>query len=217
LELSRIPTNNVFQAGGRTIRLVTRMVRPEVMVFADVLSKEECSELIELSRAKLQRSYTVDPGTGQLIVVESRTSFSTFFKLKENELVGRIESRLAELLCWPSDHAEGLQVLRYGPGAEYKPHYDYFPVSETGSAVHVASGGQRIGSLLLYLNDVEEGGETIFPEISLTVVPLTGYALYFGYCNSQNQVDPLTLHGGAPVKRGEKWVATKWLRQKPRG
>ena len=70
-----------------------------------------------------------------------------------------------------------------------------------------------MGSLVMYLNDVEDGGETIFPEIGFSVIPRRGHAVYFAYCNSRNQGDPLTLHGGAPVRRGEKWIATKWLRQ----
>lgn len=63
------------------------------------------------------------------------------------------------------------------------------------------------------LNDVADGGETVFPEIGLSVVPRRGHAVYFSYCNSRNQVDPRTLHGGAPVRCGEKRIATKWLRQ----
>jgi prolyl 4-hydroxylase len=192
---------------------VARFSRPDVVLFANVLSEAECALLVWLAREKLARSTTVDPVTGELTVIANRTSFGAFFALKENELIERLDARFAELLNWPADHAEGLQVLRYQTGGEYKPHFDYFPAAEAGSAVHLAQGGQRIASLIIYLNEVEEGGETIFPDLGLSVVPKPGFAVYFAYCNSQQQVDPLTLHGGAPVRRGEKWIATKWLRE----
>jgi prolyl 4-hydroxylase len=66
----------------------------------------------------------------------------------------------------------------------------------------------------MYLNDVEQGGETIFPSIHLSVTPKKGSAVYFEYCNDLGQVDSMSLHGGVPVIAGEKWIATKWMRQR---
>jgi prolyl 4-hydroxylase len=83
-----------------------------------------------------------------------------------------------------------------------------------GSAPHIARGGQRVATLIMYLNEVEEGGETIFPNIDLKVIPVQGSAIYFAYTNTNSQVDPLTYHGGNPVTKGEKWIATKWMRQR---
>lgn len=68
--------------------------------------------------------------------------------------------------------------------------------------------------MIVYLNDVEEGGETVFPTLGLSVVPRRGCGLYFEYTNSQRQVDQKTLHAGAPIVRGEKWVLTKWMRER---
>lgn len=212
-EPSRIPSGNVIMAGGHAVQVVARLSRPDVVVLANVLTEAECALLIWLAREKLNRSTTVDPQTGELTVIANRTSFGGFFARKENELIERLDDRFAELLRWPVEHAEGLQVLRYQVGGEYKPHFDYFPVTNAGSAQHLAQGGQRIASLVIYLNEVQDGGETIFPELGLSVVPRPGYAVYFAYWNAQQQVDPLTLHGGSPVQRGEKWIATKWLRQ----
>ena len=103
---------------------------------------------------------------------------------------------------WPVENGEGLQILNYKVGGEYKPHFDYFPPGDPGSAVHLAKGGQRVSTMVIYLNDVEEAGETTFPDVGLSVTPKKGAAVYFEYCNSQNQVDPLTLHAGAPWQRG---------------
>lgn len=74
-------------------------------------------------------------------------------------------------------------------------------------------GGQRIATLIMYLNDVEAGGSTVFPEVGLDVLPRRGNAVYFAYCTETGVLDPRSLHGGSPVGAGEKWIATKWFRQ----
>ena len=82
------------------------------------------------------------------------------------------------------------------------------------SQTHIGNWGQRVATLILYLNEPEEGGETIFPELNLKIRPVKGHAVYFSYFH-RGQVDPKTLHGGAPVIKGEKWIATRWVREKP--
>jgi prolyl 4-hydroxylase len=109
---------------------------------------------------------------------------------------------------------EDLQVMRYGVGAEYTPHFDYFDLDRPGQAAHLANGGQRIASLVIYLNDVEAGGETVFPEVGLSVAPAKGSAVYFAYTDARSRCDPLSFHAGAPVQRGEKWIATRWMRER---
>lgn len=198
----------------REIRVVARVEKPVVVVIENLFSNEECDELINLSKEKLQRSKIVDPKTGLEEIIESRTSYGTFFKLNENEFIARLDRRIAEVMNWPVENGEGIQILNYQVGSEYKPHFDYFSVNNPGSKVHLAKGGQRVSTLVMYLNDVEEGGGTSFPKIGLTVAPKKGSAVYFEYCNSLGQVDPLTLHAGDPVIKGEKWIATKWMRQR---
>jgi prolyl 4-hydroxylase len=112
----------------------------------------------------------------------------------------------------PVANGEGLQVLRYGPGGHVRPHFDFLVPSNAANSESIARSGQRLSTLIVYLNDVLEGGETVFPEIGLSVVPRRGGALYFEYTNSRMQVDLKTAHGGAPVGKGEKWVVTKWMR-----
>ena len=72
----------------------------------------------------------------------------------------------------------------------------------------------RVSTLVIYLNDVAEGGETVFPEAGIAVSPRKGSSVYFEYCNGAGQLPPLSLHAAAPVSVGEKWVATKWMRQR---
>lgn len=217
-ETPRLPqSGNIIKTPDRDVRVSFRMTRPVVAVFDNILSPEECDELIRLSSIKLKRSTIVDPKTGQEEVIEERNSYGTFFSINENEFIINLERRISAVMNCPVENGEGLQILNYKVGGEYKPHFDYFPPGDPGSAVHLAKGGQRVSTLVMYLNDVEEAGETIFPDIGLSVTPKKGAAVYFEYCNSQNQVDRLTLHAGKPVVAGEKWIATKWMRQRRYG
>jgi prolyl 4-hydroxylase len=155
----------------------------------------------------------VDPKTGAYDEHPDRTSSGTHFERAENEVIARIERRISELLGVPVENGEPIQVLRYLPGAEYKPHWDYFDPVQPGNATMLALGGQRVATLVMYLNDVASGGSTVFPEIGLDVLPRRGNAVYFAYAAADGQLDRRTLHGGSPVIAGEKWIATKWLRE----
>jgi prolyl 4-hydroxylase len=185
-----------------------------VTVVDGLLSAEECDELVRLSAHKLVRSTIVDRERGSAEVIAGRTSEGTYFPLNADAFIARLDRRISALMNAPVENGEGLQILHYRTGDEYKPHYDYFPPEDAGSSTHLAQGGQRVASLVIYLNDVEDGGATVFPQLGLTVGPKKGAAVYFEYCNSRGQVDPQTLHGGLPVLRGEKWIATKWMRQR---
>jgi prolyl 4-hydroxylase len=196
---------------GHQVRVLTTMKRPRVVVFGGLLSDEECSGLIELAAPRLLRSETVDTATGGSEVNAARTSDGMFFERGEAPLIERIEQRIAQLLAWPVDHGEGLQILRYRPGAEYRPHHDYFDPAQPGTPTILQRGGQRVGTLVMYLNTPEGGGATTFPDVGLEVAPVRGNAVFFSYDKPHEST--LTLHGGAPVLEGEKWVATKWLRQ----
>jgi prolyl 4-hydroxylase len=129
-------------------------------------------------------------------------------------LIARIEARIAELTSYPLENGEPIQVLNYGPGAEYKPHFDYFNPADPGNHQVLSMGGQRIATLIMYLNDVESGGSTVFPDIGLDVLPKRGNAVFFAYADAEGRLDSRTLHGGSPVAAGEKWIATKWFRQR---
>lgn len=214
-ETPRLPlSGNVIHTNDRAVRVSMRLAQPVVAVFDNFMTHAECDELVALSRAKLSRSAIVDPVTGQNKVIDDRSSYGTYFNLAENDFIAKLDRRIAEAMHWPMENGEGIQILHYPVGGEYKAHFDYFPQNDPGSAVHLAKGGQRVSTLVMYLNDVEEGGGTQFPDIHLTVTPKKGAAAYFEYCNSQGQVDPRSLHSGMPVIQGEKWIATKWMRQR---
>jgi prolyl 4-hydroxylase len=195
---------------GQPVRVTLSVDTPPLRVLDGILTPEECESLIELARPRLQRALTVDQD-GKHQVDQHRTSEGMFFALGELPLVQRIEARIAKLLGLPAEHGEGLQVLHYLPGQQYEPHQDWFDPQQPGYTAITAKGGQRIASLVMYLNTPEAGGGTAFPEIGLTVTALRGSAVYFAYETG----DQASLHAGLPVSKGEKWIATKWLRERP--
>ncbi|MFT3790217.1 MAG: 2OG-Fe(II) oxygenase [Rudaea sp.] len=212
-EASRLPAGNLIRLPDRDVRVVLRIERPTVAFLDNVLDAQECDELVRRSAQKLVRSTIVDRERGSAEVIAGRSSEGTWFPLEADAFIARLDRRIAALMNRPLENGEGLQILHYRTGGEYTPHYDYFPPGDAGSAPHLAQGGQRVASLILYLNDVEDGGATVFPRLNLAVGPKKGAAVYFEYCNSRGEVDPATLHGGALVLKGEKWIATKWMRQ----
>ena len=200
-----------IDVGDRQVEVLMEIANPRIVLFGNLLSREECETLVAAAEPRLARSKTVETLTGGEEVNPSRTSEGMFFQRGENEIVQKLEARIAKLLNWPVENGEGLQILRYGPGAEYKPHYDYFDPSEPGTSTILKRGGQRVGTMVIYLNNPTKGGGTVFPDIHLEVGPRQGNAVFFNY--ERPHPSTKTLHGGSPVIEGEKWIATKWLRQ----
>jgi prolyl 4-hydroxylase len=202
----------LLHAGDREVKVLMTMALPRVVLLGGLLSDDECDGLIALAAPRLVRSETVDNATGGSEVNAARTSDGMFFERGEAPLIARIEQRIATLVGWPVDRGEGIQVLRYRPGAEYRPHHDYFDPKQTGTPRILERGGQRVGTVVMYLNTPEGGGATTFPDVGLEVAPVRGNAVFFSYDRAHPSTK--TLHGGAPVTAGEKWVATKWMRER---
>lgn len=202
---------SLLQVDARQVQVLASSIHPRVVLLGNLLSADECAELIDTARSRLRRSATFNAATGQNEAHQSRTSDGTYLPTAMTPLVARIEQRIADLLGWPRDHAEPLQVLHYGPGAEYKAHYDYFDPDAAGAQAALQHGGQRVATLVTYLNTPLRGGATTFPDAGLECAAVQGNAVFFSY----DRAHPCTrtLHAGAPVIEGEKWVLTRWLRQ----
>ncbi|KAK9159744.1 hypothetical protein Syun_006085 [Stephania yunnanensis] len=153
-----------------------------------------------------------------------RTSSGMFLNHEERKypLIKAIEKRISVFSQIPVENGELIQVLRYEKSQFYKPHHDYF--SDT---FNLKRGGQRIATMLMYLSDNVEGGETYFPMAGdgdcfcggklvrgLSVKPVQGDAVLFWSMGLDGQSDVNSIHGGCEVLSGEKWSATKWMRQK---
>lgn len=188
----------------REINIIAKLEEPLIVILGNVLSEDECDELIRLSKDRIRRSKIGKTNE----IDELRTSSSMFFQEGESEIVTRIEKRVSHIMNIPFEHGEGLQILNYKIGQEYKEHFDFF------LSVDRIVSNPRISTLIMYLNDVEHGGETFFPKLNFSVSPQKGMAVYFEYFYDDHALNELTLHGGAPVITGDKWVATKWMRRK---
>ena len=204
-----------FTVADREVELEAVMTGPNIAIIRNFLSDEECDEIIRLSRGKMRASQVVDRESGGSYQSSVRKSEGSHFERGENDLVRRIEARIEALVGIPVNRGEPLQILHYGPGGEYKAHQDFFEPRDAGTAKLTQIGGQRIGTLVMYLNDVPEGGETAFPDIGFSAKPHKGSVVYFEYMNVAGELDYRCLHAGMPVIRGDKWIMTKWLRERP--
>ncbi|MDO5768216.1 MAG: 2OG-Fe(II) oxygenase [Psychrobacter sp.] len=208
-------STNHIELPDRKVSVTFTCYKPFVAVIDNFLSPEECQSLIETADTKLQDSQVVNPVDGSFIKHPERTSRSTGFQRGEADIIKTIENRIEALLHWPVEHGEGLQVLRYEDGGEYRPHYDYFDPAQKGSEVVMKVGGQRVGTFLMYLSEVTSGGATRFPNMNFEVRPKLGQALYFANTKLSGEIDEQTLHSSIPVSKGVKYLATKWLREQP--
>lgn len=206
-------SGSMVDAGDKWVSVLQRLHAPDLCVFGNLLSAPECEALIDAAKPRLLRSRTIDTQTGGEALNRDRTSQGMFFSRAENAIVQRVEARVAKLLRWPVKHFEGLQVLRYQRAAQYRPHYDYFDPAEPATPALLARGGQRVATVIMYLQEPAGGGATVFPDTSVSVLPRRGSAVFFSYAHAHP--DSLSLHGGEPVTAGEKWIATLWLRERP--
>lgn len=196
---------------------------PRIFLFKHFLSDDECDHMIRIATPRVHRSGVSNAVTGASEFDEVRTSSGTFFNRREDEIVGRIEDRVAMWTMLHVNNAEGMQVLHYEKTQKYDPHHDYFSF-EAGED----NGGNRMATVLMYLSNVEEGGETVFPKVpvpawqtksnysecamkGLANKPYKGDAVLFWSIKPDGRFDPKSLHGSCPVIKGEKWSATKWI------
>jgi prolyl 4-hydroxylase len=167
------------------------------------MTEAECRYLRTAGEPALQPSVVVDPATGRLTPHPVRSSDAAMFGVYAEDLVvNALNRRIAALSGTGIDQGEPLQLLRYRPGGEYKPHMDALP----------AEPNQRILTVLVYLSDDYEGGETAFPNAGLSFRGRTGDALLFRNTGADGRPDPLSLHAGLPVARGIKYLASRWIR-----
>ncbi|XAR54602.1 Procollagen-proline dioxygenase [Bertholletia excelsa] len=201
--------------------------KPRAFVYEGFLTDEECDHLISLAKSELKRSAVADNLSGESKLSEVRTSSGMFISKAKDPIVAGVEDKISMWTFLPKENGEDIQVLRYEHGQKYDPHYDYF-----ADKVNIARGGHRLATVLMYLSNVEKGGETVFPSAEeslrhrthksdddlsecakkgVAVKPRKGDALLFFSLHPTAVPDPSSLHGGCPVVKGEKWSATKWI------
>eukprot|EP01018_Ginkgo_biloba_P010547 Gb_15390 [translate_table: standard] len=177
-----------------------------------------------MAKGSLEKSMVADNESGKSVMSEIRTSSGMFLNKYQDEIVTRIEDRIAAWTFLPKENGEALQILHYELGEKYEPHFDFF-----NDKANQALGGHRIATVLMYLSNVVKGGETIFPHAEgkdsqlkddswsdcakrgYAVKPNKGDALLFFSLHPDVTTDEFSLHGSCPVIEGEKWSATKWI------
>lgn len=188
---------------------------PDIFRIDHILTVEECDYLICAAAGLLTRSKVVDSEKSAASHAQFRSSDEARFGLLDLDLVLiAIYARLAEAAGIPVENCELMGVLRYQPGEEYKPHYDYLP-EDAGDYSEVKRSGQRVRTLIAPLNDGFTGGETLFPKLGLSFAGKPGDACVFHNTDDAQTPYPETLHAGAPVTVGEKWLLTIWCRARP--
>ncbi|XP_043704602.1 probable prolyl 4-hydroxylase 7 [Telopea speciosissima] len=211
-------------AGFNPRRVTQLSWNPRAFLSEGFLSEEECDHLINLARYKLEKSMVADNESGKSIMNEVRTSSGMFLRKEQDEIVKSIEARIAAWSFLPPENGESMQILHYENGEKYEAHFDYFH-----DKANQELGGHRVATVLMYLSNVEKGGETIFPNSEAkraqpkddswsdcakngyAVKPKKGDALLFFNLHTDATTDQSSLHGSCPVIKGEKWSATKWI------
>jgi prolyl 4-hydroxylase len=174
--------------------------------FPGLLSVGECAHVAQAAADLLAPTVVVDPRTGRQTPHPVRTSDGAVIgPTRETLVVQAINRRIAAASATDWRQGEALTVLRYAPGQQYRAHFDTLP----------GTGNQRVKTMLVYLNEGFEGGETTFPQYGLVIRPRAGDAVLFDNTLPDGSVDRRSLHTGEPVRRGVKWLATRWIRTRP--
>lgn len=182
----------------------------DLFVVRGVLTPDQCRAVIALVDGDLVPSQVM----GATDDPEFRTSHSCNVD-PANPLVREVEARIHAVVGIQPELGETIQGQRYTQGQQFKPHCDYFTPGEPYWPEQVRSGGQRTWTAMLFLNEPEAGGHTIFTEAGVTVRPRAGNLLCWNNLRADGELNPRSMHQGSPVAAGVKYVITKWYRERP--
>ena len=179
----------------------------DIFVVRDFLTHKECDDVIALIDKDRVPSGLLAPTDDP----EFRTSESCNLRLEDraNQMV---EAKINRLTGIDPTHGETIQGQRYAVGQQFKPHHDFFYTNQPYWPEMEKQGGQRTWTAMIYLNEPEEGGATRFKAIGKTVQPETGKLLAWNNLLPDGRPNPATLHQGMKVRRGTKYIVTKWFR-----
>lgn len=178
-----------------------------IQEFKNLLSVDECNELIQMSKDKLFEATTLGEN-----VKDYRTANNTWL-FEKTDLTDKIKNIVLEKTNLPIENQEKIHIVKYNVGGEYKEHHDFFHPNTDYFESQIQRGGQRIYSCLFYLNDNFLGGETDFPKIEYKVNPKIGKLVVWKNLNDDLTLNYNSLHTGLPVLSGEKWICIVWVRE----
>ncbi|HEX5049318.1 MAG TPA: 2OG-Fe(II) oxygenase [Gammaproteobacteria bacterium] len=189
---------------------------PRICAFPSFVGGAVCDWLIGQARRKLKRARVYDAYSKTDIVDESRTNSCAVFNMMEADLVHLlVQARMAAGCGQPARHMEAPTVLHYAVGETIEDHYDFIDPAHPGYAEEIRRSGNRVITFLVYLNEGYEGGDTVFPKLGVEHAGRRGEGLFFVNTGRDSQADLRTLHSGRPPTRGEKWVFSQFVRDRP--
>lgn len=187
-------------------------LKPRIVIFRDCLSDKEMNKVKELATPRLRRATVQNSETGQLETANYRVSKSGWLKDEDDSLILQISQRARRLANLTLDTVEELQVVNYGIGGHYEPHYDFARKQEKNA--FEPWRGNRIMTFICYMTDVEAGGATVFPEIGVRLLPSKGSCAVWYNLQKNGEGDYDTRHAACPVLTGSKWVCNKWFHER---
>eukprot|EP00164_Ancoracysta_twista_P004057 GFYU01005444.1.p2 GENE.GFYU01005444.1~~GFYU01005444.1.p2 ORF type:complete len:410 (-),score=124.92 GFYU01005444.1:61-1290(-) len=225
--------SNAYSSPPVEVTVTTQADRPRLFTIDGLLTEQECDHIISVGKPKMERSQVArnsykGDGVGTDDVRTSDTAWIA--ETEETDILKTIRSRVEWLTGVPLKLAESMQVLHYEPGEYYYAHHDWFTREQHPDRYDLRVGRNRFMTFLFYLNDVEEGGETLFPRAldksnahndksctnnGLKVAPKKGRVVLFYNLDAKNHMegagDVLNYHAACPVVKGEKWAANYWI------
>jgi prolyl 4-hydroxylase len=197
---------------GSQYNITIHSTSPFVVTIDDFLSEVEADAIINAVN-KWERS--TDTGSansyGEVgrVISKSRTSSNAWCTrdCENNPYVQAVTQRIEDFTRVPHHNYESFQVLQYLPSQFYRTHHD------NGASERIQPAGPRILTFFLYLSDVEEGGETRFPSLNISVTPKRGRALLWPstLTDRPDTTDMRTMHEARPVIKGVKYAANAWI------
>lgn len=187
-------------------------LNPRIVIYHDVIYDEEIETIKRLAQPRFKRATVQNYKTGELEIAHYRISKSAWLQEHEHKHVKDVSRRVEHMTSLTVDTAEELQVVNYGIGGHYEPHFDFARKEETNAFKSLGTGN-RIATVLYYMSDVEQGGGTVFTRINLSLWPKKGSAAFWYNLKPNGGGDFLTRHAACPVLTGSKWVANKWLHE----
>ncbi|XP_017020881.1 prolyl 4-hydroxylase subunit alpha-2 [Drosophila kikkawai] len=177
---------------------------PYVAYIHDVISKSEMEQIMEHGKGSMERSRVGQ--SENATTTEIRTSQNTWLWYDANPWLSKIKQRLEDITGLSTESAEPLQLVNYGIGGQYEPHFDFTETTKDWK-------GNRLLTALFYLNDVPLGGATAFPFLHLAVPPVKGSLLVWYNLHRSLHKDYRTKHAGCPVLQGSKWICNEWFHE----
>ena len=182
----------------------------DIKEIPNFLTSEECDAIINTAKDQLLDSKVYNSDNDD-VNPDTRISKQAWLYDSDAFIKG-ISEKVKNLTKTHDKYHEELQVVRYEKGGFFKPHYDACDGSQDFCKRMDGEHGPRYLTVLIYLNDVKEGGETVFPYLNKSVRPEKGKVVIFQNVNDNGIIIKQSFHGGEPVKEGEKWIANKWIK-----